>query len=106
VDRLLSPEEGGHLARFDLAQIHFGGLTRRSGTLGGFPRGHEGHRGQHRANRAGTGGGGYQELAPTLVDFGDGIVGRVIAHSMSSGTYILPAAWPREAAHYTHADQR
>jgi len=71
-------------------------------------------RGQHRAHGAGTCGGRYQKLAPTLIDFGDGIAGRVIAHFLTSGSNNTPArvgakcaaARPREAAHYTHADQR
>ena len=115
VDLLLAPEMRGHLARLDLGQIDLGGQTRGAGALRWFPRCHEGHRCQDRADRAGTGGGGNQKLAPTLVDFGDGSVGRVIAHSRTSGSFFRPpreagakcaAARPREAAHYTHADQR
>jgi hypothetical protein len=82
VNRLLAPKEvAQHLARLDLRQIDNCGQTGGACALGRIPRRQEGHRGQDRTYRTRTDRGGYQKFAPTLVDFGDGIVGRVIAHS-------------------------
>jgi hypothetical protein len=80
----------------------------------GFQEATKGHRGEDGADGAGSGGGGNQKLAPTLVDFRDGIAGGVIAHSGPQDRSITPGRVAqnaplrdrREAAHYTQANQR